>query len=237
MCVFPKHNESNSITPIFFQLFIRMGTGCSFSGTGTGSNSYDFPRRKSPSHEAQSAYDHAFDEKQTQCKPESLTNISQSQVNITESSSYIRDPDLENSKTVKDTETTHYTSALEDFPLQPDVQTEERLFVEDFKPGHFSHVDNAFEKQTSGHAKTSGVEGLLNVLAKASDEEIEKVVDKCWQDIENTCRNQRDRTSSSTELKTKGLRVVRLFVSSTFADYHAEREVLVKKVFLISVRI
>jgi len=235
--VFPKHEESNSISQNFFQLFIRMGTVCSFSGAGTGGNSYDFPRRKSPSHEAQSAYDHAFDEKQSQCKPESLTNISQSQVNITEGSSHIRDPDLENSKTVNDTKIMHHTSALEGVPQQPAVNGEERLLVEDFKPGHFSHVDNAFEKQTSGHAKTSGVEELLNVLAKASDEEIEKVVDECWRDIENTCRNQRDWSSSSTELKTKGLRVVRLFVSSTFADYHAEREVLVKKVCLISVRI
>lgn len=220
-----------------------MGTACSFSGASTGSNSYDFPGRQSPCHEAQSAHDHAFDEKQTQCKPESLTNdeqiISQSQceVNITEGSSHMRDPDLENSKTVNNTETMNQTSALEGVPSQATVNAEERLLVEDFKPGHVSHVDNAFEKQTSGHAKTSGVDGPLNVLAKASDEEIEKVVDECWQGIENTCRNQRDRTSSSTELKTKGWRVVRLFVSSTFADYHAEREVLVKKVCLTSVRI
>lgn len=74
------------------------------------------------------------------------------------------------------------------------------------------------------------------MLAKASDEEIQKVVDKCWQDIENTCRNQRDKKSLSTKLKTKGWRVVRLFVSSTFADYHAERDVLVKKVRLNSVK-
>lgn len=242
--MFPKHDESNSITPKLFQLFIRMGTACSFSGAGTGSNSYDFPERQSPCHEAQSAHDHAFDEKQTQCKPESLTNdeqiVSQSQceVNITEGSSHIRDPDLENSKTVNNTETMNQTSALEGVPPQAaTVNAEERLLVEDFKPGHVSHVDNAFEKQSSGHAKTSDVDGLLNVLARTSDGEIEKVVDECWQDIENTCRKQRDRTSSSTELKTKGWKVVRLFVSSTFADYHAEREVLVKKVCLTSVRI
>ena len=236
--MFPKHDESNSITPSFFQLFIRMGTACSFFGPNTGSNSYDFPGRESASHRAQSAHDHAFDEEQTQCKPESLTNneqvVSQSQceVNITEGSSHMRDPDLEN-----DPEIMSQTSALDGVPSQPTVNAEGRLLVEDFKPGHVSHVDNAFEKQTSGHVKTSGVDELLNLLAKASDEEIEKIVDKCWQDIENTCRNQRGRTSSSTELRTKGWRVVRLFVSSTFADYHAEREVLVKKVCLISVRI
>lgn len=220
-----------------------MGTACSFFGSGSGSNSYDLPRRKSPYHEAQSAHDHTFDEKQTQCRSEShVTNneqiVSQSQceVNITEGSSHMRDPDLENLKTA-DAETMDQTSALVGVPSQPTVNAKERLLVEDFKPGHISHVDNALEKQTSGHAKTLGVDELLNVLAKASDEEIEKVVEKCWQDIESTCRNQRDRTSLSTELKTKGWRVVRLFVSSTFADYHAEREVLVKKVRLTSIRI
>lgn len=243
--MFPKDDKNNSIILQFIQVFIRMGTACSFFGSGSGSNSYDLPGRKSPCHEAQSAHDLTFDEKQTQCRSESrFTNneqiVSQSQceVNITMGSSHMRDSDLENSKTVNDAKTMNQTSALESVPSQPTVNAEERLLVEDFKPGHVSHVDNALEKQTSGHAKTSGVDELLKILAKASDEEIEKVVDKCWQDIESTCRNQRnhDRTSSSTELKTKGWRVVRLFVSSTFADYHAEREVLVKKVRLTSVR-
>ena len=220
-----------------------MGTACSFFGSVTGSNSYDLPRRKSPCHEPQSAHDHTFD-KQSQSMSESrFTNneqiVSQShcEVNITEGNSHVRDPDLENSKTVNDAEPMNRTSALEGVvPSQPTVNEEERLLVEDFKPGHVSHVGNAFEKQTSGHAKISGVDELLNVLAKASEEEIEKVVDKCWQDIESTCRNQRNRTSS-TELKTKDWRVVRLFVSSTFTDYHAEREVLVKKVCLTSLEI
>lgn len=220
-----------------------MGTACSFFGPVTGSDSYDFPGRESPCHKAQSAYDHTFDEKQTQCRPESLSAnneqiVSQSQceVNIAEGSSHVRDPDLENSKIVHGAEPLNQTSALEGVASQPTVRTEERLLVEDFKPGHVSHVDNALAEQTSGHAKTSGVDELLNVLAKASDEEIQKVVDKCWQDIENTCRNQRDKKSLSTKLKTKGWRVVRLFVSSTFADYHAERDVLVKKVRLNSVK-
>ena len=224
-----------------------MGTACSFFGSGSGSNSYDLAGRKSPYHEAQSAaHDLTFDEKQTQCRSESsfannekIVSQSQCEVNITEGSSHLRDPDLEHLKTVNDAETINQSSVSKGVPSQPTMNAEERLLDEDFKPGHVSHMDNAMEKQTSGHAKKSGVDELLNVLAKASDEEIEKVVDKCWQDIESklTCRDQRDRTSLSTELKTKGWRVVRLFVSSTFADYHAEREVLVKKVRFTSVRI
>lgn len=219
-----------------------MGTVCSFFRPAAGSNSYDFPGRGSPCHEAQSAHDHAFDEKQTQCRPESLSSneqsVSQSQceVNITDSSTQMRDSNLENSKIVNGAEPMNQTSAREGVPSQPTVNTEWHLaIVEDFKPGHVCHVGNASEEQTLGHAKISDVDELLNTLAKVPDAEIQKVVDKCWHDIENTCRNQRDRTSSSTE--TKGCRVVRLFASSTFADYHAEREILVKKVCLTTLRI
>lgn len=213
-----------------------MGTVCSFFRPAAGGNSYDFPGRGSPCHEAQSAHDHAFHEKQTQCRPESLSSNEQSvsqsqcQVNVTDSSTQMRDSNLENSKIVNGVEPMNQTSAREGVPSQPSVNTEWHL--KDFKPGHVCHVGNASEEQTLGHAKISDVDELLNALAKAPDAEIQKVVDKCWQDIENTCRNQRDRTPSSTELKTKGCRVVRLFVSSTFADYHAEREILVKKVCL-----
>jgi len=219
-----------------------MGTVCSFFRPAAGSNSYDFPGRGSPCQEAQSAHDHAFDEKQTQCKPESLSgngqSVSQCEVNITDSSTQMRDSNLENSKIVNGAEPMNQTSALEGVPSQPTVNTEWHLaIVEDFKPGHVSHVGNASEEQTLGHAKISDVDELLITLAKAPDAEIQTVVDKCWQDIENTCINQRDRTPSSTELKTKGCRVVRLFVSSTFADYHAEREILVKKVCLTTLRI
>lgn len=220
-----------------------MGAGCSFFRPDAGSNSYDFPGRESLCHEVQSAGDHAFDEKQV-AGPEpgnrslsagtrEIVSQSQCEVNVTDSSSHLRDVDIENSKTVYDAKAMNQTSTLGGAPLHPAASKDERLLVDDFKPGHVSHMDNSAEKQTTGHANTSGDDELLNVLAQASDEEIQKVVDKCWQDIENTCRNQRDTTSSpSPELKTKGWRVVRLFVSSTFADYHAEREVLVKKVCL-----
>lgn len=124
-------------------------------------------------------------------------------------------------------------TSLDDAPSHPAASEKERFLVDEFKPGHVSHMDNTVQKQTAGHAATSGVDEVLDVLAQASDEEIQKVVDKCWHDIENTCTNQLEKTkSSSKEVKTKGWRVVRLFVSSTFADYHAEREVLVKKVCL-----
>lgn len=106
-----------------------MGTVCSFFRPAAGSNSYDFPGRGSPSHEAQSAHDHAFDEKQTECRPESLSSneqsVSQSQceVNITDSSTQMRDSNLENSKIVNGAEPMNQTSVLEGVLSQPTVDT------------------------------------------------------------------------------------------------------------------
>ena len=77
---------------------------------------------------------------------------------------------------------------------------------------------------------------LMNMLTQTSEEEIQAVVDKCWQDIGNICGDETVKKSLSSPFdpRIRGWRVVRLFVSSTFADYHAEREVLVKKVSLVS---
>ena len=222
-----------------------MGTGCSFFRPVGERNSYNFPGRETrlcPQKSHSANYDHAFDEKfENQAGPGNrslsagnteVVSQSQCEVNLSDSSSQVRDLDIENSKTVYDAETMNQTSTLDGAP-SPAANEEERLFIDDFKPGHVNHMDTSTSKQTSGHAKTSGGDELLKVLTQASDEEIQKVVDKCWQEIENTCRNPKETTScSSSELKTKGWRVVRLFVSSTFADYHAEREVLVKKVCL-----
>ena len=75
---------------------------------------------------------------------------------------------------------------------------------------------------------------LLTQESEVGD--IQAVVDKCWQDIGNICGDETVKKSLSSPFdpRIRGWRVVRLFVSSTFADYHAEREVLVKKVSLVS---
>lgn len=62
--------------------------------------------------------------------------------------------------------------------------------------------------------------------------EIRNVIDKVWNDIERskTVARQVVSKKSSTASHKKGWKVVRIFISSTFADFHAEREVVVKKV-------
>jgi len=107
-----------------------------------------------------------------------------------------------------------------------------------FKPGHVTGVDNV-ENQNVGHTKTFGNDQLVNLLNQASDEEIQAVVDKCWKEIEESCKSMFNNRSMGSGRSRKtvdittGWKVVRLFVSSTFADYHAEREILVKKVCLM----
>ncbi|XP_002735938.2 uncharacterized protein LOC100377029, partial [Saccoglossus kowalevskii] len=62
-----------------------------------------------------------------------------------------------------------------------------------------------------------------------STEEAEDIVQTCWSRINRQCA-QYYRKKNSNKTVT-GWRVVRVFVSSTFADFFSEREALVKKVF------
>lgn len=162
-------------------------------------------------------------------------SVSQSQceVNVNAFSSLGFDSDVETSTNVG--ELKDVSNTLDIASLLPSKDTdftrqELRVSYEDFKPGHATRVENTVEKykQTAGHVKTAENDHL-NVLNQESDEEIQAVVVKCWRDIERTCESQHNLTCSQSIDSKRGWRVVRLFVSSTFADYHAEREILVKK--------
>ncbi|XP_033102323.1 telomerase protein component 1-like, partial [Anneissia japonica] len=60
--------------------------------------------------------------------------------------------------------------------------------------------------------------------------DVEEIVRKSWKLLEAQCSSIEAQCRPLTD-RPYGWQVVRLFVSSTFADLHAEREVLVKKVF------
>lgn len=53
-------------------------------------------------------------------------------------------------------------------------------------------------------------------------------VNNAWQIAEKTCKRKQNK---SLVINRSGWRTVRIFVSSTFRDFHSEREVLVKQVF------
>lgn len=53
---------------------------------------------------------------------------------------------------------------------------------------------------------------------------------KYWRDIDDSCTNYSYRKSSQCLNSRNGWKFVKLSASSTFADYHAQRVVLVKRV-------
>lgn len=87
--------------------------------------------------------------------------------------------------------------------------------------------DQKVAKADHGHAGITVAD--FSRLSIMTEDEANDIVNECWENIERTCG-----ISVKTDqnlVHGTGWRVVRLFVSSTFADYHAERELLVKKVF------
>ncbi|XP_031552448.1 telomerase protein component 1-like [Actinia tenebrosa] len=80
----------------------------------------------------------------------------------------------------------------------------------------------------NGHAKISDAD--FSKLSNIKEDEANDIVNECWVNIERTCDVSAE-ANKNVLIHATGWRVVRLFVSSTFADYHAERELLVKKVF------
>ena len=85
------------------------------------------------------------------------------------------------------------------------------------------------EKMKHGHTKSTTFCAELSSFT--ADEDVSETVRNCWNIIElgSEFTQSTERPMESQSSPT-GWRVVRLFVSSTFADYHAEREVLIKKV-------
>lgn len=83
-----------------------------------------------------------------------------------------------------------------------------------------------------GRDQSDGVAELGPGEADEQDDEVEKIVRKCWETIEDQRQNELSERRKWKELDkpSRGWKTIRVFVSSTFLDMHSEREVLVKKV-------
>ena len=217
-----------------------MGGGCSSCGPvpESGKGSYDLQGSQVNGGNLATGEDKSIRTMEQKSEPfvlsqssgtasEGIVSQSQCEVNVNASSSDVLDEGKTrtgiNEEETRLKSTPAHTTA--DKQRNEEITKQEQIAEEDFKPGHVTA-----KKQTAEHAKTSGNDQLLDVLNEASDEEIQAVVAKCWDDIKQTCKRHHDNKSPQTTDPTQGWRVVRMFVSSTFADYHAEREVLVKKV-------
>ena len=90
------------------------------------------------------------------------------------------------------------------------------------------------------HGQSTMGNFIITCLSKENEQEnteekIGTVIDNVWREIDssiNKYQKKYDGLRNNTE-KTHGWRVVRLFISSTFADFHAEREVLIKKASML----
>lgn len=102
-----------------------------------------------------------------------------------------------------------------------------------------SDKENANQQKTSAVATSSAVaqqhggasSSLEDVVALAA-------VDATWKMVDEQCAEEMRRREEASTLAaaagegkaTEGWKTIRVFVSSTFADMHSEREILVKKV-------
>ena len=193
-----------------------MGSGSSFCGLQVGENPYNLPRQRRQetggsaiASEENLSLEGKLLEQDLVTRGLGGGDISGSKRQVDISSSHMLNLDMEKSWTTK--QVLKKSSASE-----VDLQLESLQLEHDVRADTFQY--------TAGHAKTAGME------APPSDEEIQEVVNKCWKDIGDSCVFNSYGKSSKSFDSRNGWKVVRLFVSSTFVDYHAEREVLVKKV-------
>ena len=87
-------------------------------------------------------------------------------------------------------------------------------------------LEKSVEKKPSTSSAGHGAGQSVDPYTLDHDE-ARKIVENCWKEIDDGLENFQTKFSRQTR---RGWKVVRLFVSSTFADFHAEREIIVKKV-------
>ena len=80
-----------------------------------------------------------------------------------------------------------------------------------------------YKKRVSSATNTS--QNSCDVVA-ANEEDVKRI----WDEIEEQCDTRGSRNHIVAEDKSRAWKTIRVFVSSTFTDFHNEREILVKKV-------
>ena len=83
-------------------------------------------------------------------------------------------------------------------------------------------VENCWREIDDSHGAGHSVDPYTS-----EHDKVRKIVENCWREIDDSLENFQTKFSRQTR---RGWKVVRLFVSSTFTDFYAEREITVKKV-------
>ena len=66
------------------------------------------------------------------------------------------------------------------------------------------------------------------MLVPSGSSDYKYMVEQTWQKVSQTV--EKGSSKKGLVIKRSGWKTVRIFVSSTFKDFHAEREILVKEV-------
>lgn len=88
--------------------------------------------------------------------------------------------------------------------------------------------DGSTTSHTTQNSTTVPIEGTP-VLSTEDMNDIKETIKTCWKEVDRQCQGYKGSTKHISH--SSGWRIARVFVSSTFTDFHDEREILVKKVF------
>ncbi len=73
-----------------------------------------------------------------------------------------------------------------------------------------------------------GCGGSKSMLVPSGPSDYKYLVEETWDKVSKTVDGKKSK--KTLVIKRSGWKTVRIFVSSTFKDFHAEREILVKEV-------
>lgn len=129
----------------------------------------------------------------------------------------------------------HYSSDMvHNTPIDYSCQKHQPQNNPDDKLQIDSYQDRAPNGQTlttsviTKNTKNNQVEANVTIQ-QSNNSNLQGIVDRCWREIDQT-RISSSNLRSPPIINRNGWQCIRIFVSSTFSDYHSEREILVKKV-------
>lgn len=97
-------------------------------------------------------------------------------------------------------------------------------------PPNFPHESNSEPNQIEATQKISVEDHAMLRQSKA----VKEIIDDVWREINDSVPEYLKKYRMKNYKRTEEWKVVRIFISSTFTDFFAEREVIVKKVTFIA---
>eukprot|EP00794_Sanderia_malayensis_P008782 gene8782-9721_t len=109
--------------------------------------------------------------------------------------------------------------------------TEEKKGIGNEANSHFNHgaVIQSLPNTPVGHC-SENIDRVSNDMTSEGEEETRILVSRTWQEIDRIRHKLLQLNNNRPKQTSTGWRAVRIFVSSTFSDFHTEREAVVKRI-------